>query len=127
VYRIAIISALTFLSVVPAFQLGIIYGFYALNKVQITNEYCVNIDKPQLMCSGKCYVNEIVAPANDTGTSKAQLPISLDFQQITPCLIDDNLLPAFGVRSYSQPLPAILNKTLYKWLFAAAVFKPPKV
>ena len=59
-YRIALISILCFLAVVPAFRLSIIYGCYELNKEHITNTYCVNIDEPVLMCSGKCYVNDII-------------------------------------------------------------------
>ena len=83
-YRIALISILCFLAVVPAFRLSIIYGCYELNKEHITNTYCVNIDEPVLMCSGKCYVNDIIAESSADDGTQAPLPVADDLRPITP-------------------------------------------
>lgn len=31
---------------------------YQLNKVEITNKFCVNKDKPKLNCNGKCHLKK---------------------------------------------------------------------
>lgn len=59
-YRIVFILILCFFVVVFVFWLSIIYGCYEFNKEYIINIYCVNIDEFVLMCSGKCYVNDII-------------------------------------------------------------------
>lgn len=38
-------------------QLGIV-GWYELNKASITQKFCINKDKPQLHCNGKCHLKK---------------------------------------------------------------------
>jgi hypothetical protein len=43
---------------------------YALNKERITELYCVNKARPQLMCNGKCHLAKQLRKADD-GDKKA--------------------------------------------------------
>ena len=38
-------------------QLGML-TYYSINVDSITEEYCVNKDKPELCCKGKCYITK---------------------------------------------------------------------
>ena len=44
-------------------QLGIL-GYYQANKEYITRNFCVNKDKPQLHCNGKCHLKKLIKKAD---------------------------------------------------------------
>lgn len=44
---------------------------YALNYEKITTELCQNIDKPELLCNGFCYLKEEVKHENNFSKDKA--------------------------------------------------------
>ena len=55
-------------------QLGIV-GWYELNKRSITEQYCVNKNKPQMHCNGKCHLKKQLDNTNsrqDPQTSSSQ-------------------------------------------------------
>jgi len=125
-YRIALISILCLLAVVPALRLSIIYGCYELNKEHITNTYCVNIDEPVLMCSGKCYVNDIIAESSADDGAQAPLPVVEDLRPITPFFPEGFCCAAIIAVRDGQPLPVIFTENLHHRLYAASIFKPPR-
>ena len=121
-----VISMLCLLTVVPALRLSIIYGAYELNKTQITEAYCINIDKPALMCSGKCYVNDIIAQSAASDSDQAPLPAVEDLRPIVPFFPECSCLPPLVVAQQGQSLPVIADEALRQRLYTAAVFKPPR-
>lgn len=126
-FRIALISILGLLSVVPALRLSIIYGCYELNKEHITNTYCVNINEPVLMCSGKCYVNDIIAESSTEDGTQAPLPAVEDLRPIIPFFTENTCCAATIAVRDGQPLPAIFTENLHHRLYAASIFKPPQI
>jgi hypothetical protein len=56
---ISILLLFAFISV--NFSKVIIWVHYELNKAQITEQYCVNKDKPMLHCCGKCQLKKKLA------------------------------------------------------------------
>lgn len=53
---IAVVLAATFLAI--TFQSAFIQISYDLNKAYIAQELCVNKDRPEMKCEGKCYLNK---------------------------------------------------------------------
>jgi len=51
---VAIVLSLVFLAVFSGSSLIVLQ--YNLNKKQIIERYCVNKDKPEMCCEGKCYL-----------------------------------------------------------------------
>jgi len=125
-FRTALISIMCLLSVVPALRLGIIYGCYELNKEHITNTYCVNINEPVLMCSGTCYVNDIIAESSAEDGAQAPLPAVEDLRPIIPFFTEGLCCTATIAVRDRQPLPAIFTENLHHRLYADSIFKPPR-
>ena len=47
-----------FLFLLPQVSNTVVWLNYELNKESITQEFCVNKDKPELKCNGKCHLAE---------------------------------------------------------------------
>lgn len=86
------------------FQLGLI-AYYTLNADEIEAEYCVNKDKPDLCCKGRCYISgELDKTAN-------QMPDNRCFEErdIPFFIIPEfKSIPRLGLslKSNSNTLPA---------------------
>lgn len=51
-------------------QLGFL-TYYSLNAENIEAQYCVNKDKPEMCCKGKCYISKQLNPiSSEAPTSK---------------------------------------------------------
>lgn len=57
VIRTIFISLFIGLVLLQTFDKATIIIHYQMNKDYIIENFCVNIDEPELMCSGKCYLS----------------------------------------------------------------------
>jgi len=92
--------------------------YYELFQEQLTQNFCVNLHRPQLMCAAKCYLND---QFEELETNKSKLPlldaqkqelshlpfqfdnqINIDISQ-TPFLINANYLMCFS-QNYTSKL-----------------------
>lgn len=62
----------------PAYQIAEI-GYYELNIDYIIKNYCVNKDKPEMHCNGKCYLNKQLNKLRVPGIDKTSPSISDSF------------------------------------------------
>lgn len=51
---------------------------YAINKEYIAENFCINKDKPEMHCDGKCFLAEKLKAAQD---KKEQQPGAIDFSR----------------------------------------------
>jgi hypothetical protein len=81
---------------------------YNLNKAYVSKVLCVNRDKPQMHCDGKCFLKkELNRNADDQRNdqhSTASVSLLLFFEQLT----DKFIFPAADVISPGQ-IPALLS------------------
>ncbi len=119
------VISLGLLMMVPAFHLNLIYTLYHFNKTYIAQKYCVNLDQPALMCSGKCYINKVIAQTQDQ-QSDSPLPRSKDKISVFLFPPPEMEKPAYRVFSFCRldiPLPT----PAYEHLFIPSIFHPPRV
>lgn len=97
-------------------------GVYLLNQDFITETFCVNKDKPELSCNGKCHLKDMVAMAEDDKAGDSQLGIEF------------TMLPVFFEKTEAyMPKPSFNSvKTSYviQVLFASyhhGAFHPPEI
>ena len=51
---------------------------YLVNYDKISNEYCVNIERPELLCNGVCYLKEQISKTvNDEQNDDNKIQVSL--------------------------------------------------
>lgn len=91
-----------------------------MNKDYISKVLCINIDKPQLNCNGKCFLTKKIAEAEKKQQNqerKAHKDIS---QQIM-------LIPSFNISFLKDKSPKkiIAYQNNYKFTNAKSLFHPP--
>ena len=101
-----------------------VYLSYQFNKEYIATHLCVNKDKPELACQGKCVLMKKLALLNKKDNSeKENIPsyYSLTFKYIhTPFL----RVKKYGTdisKHFSKPTPS-----LYAYLFYTSILHPPQ-
>lgn len=114
------------LSFRPVYYLGQV-AYYELNIDYIIQTYCVNVDKPELQCNGKCHLAKQLQLETDTNQDS-------DLNALT---VIEGFFPIFNQeRSYIIPENTdyfILNKPVdfynkrYNHSAIFSQFKPPQV
>lgn len=103
-----------------SFQQASLFGVYLLNEEYITAQFCINKDKPELKCNGKCHMAEVMALQNEANEN-------LKFAQ--------NLIIPVYYSTYTLELPpALLRKyksgmkeTVLLTIYESEHFQPPRV
>lgn len=73
-------------------KLGVL-AWYELNKDYVADVLCINKDKPDLQCNGKCYLNKQLKKADNlTGQSEKNLPQKEKEVEIITYLLSDAFL-----------------------------------
>ncbi len=102
-----------------------ILTWFKINQKEITELFCINKNKPELACDGKCYLKYKLQKATDSenNTSSTANPIIKQVQEeyfIGPILIFQNILTAKQVYFHT-------HKNLYFHQVLFSNFHPPKV
>ncbi|TBV26068.1 hypothetical protein DMZ43_09185 [Meridianimaribacter sp. CL38] len=99
--------------------------YYELNIDYIIETYCINKDKPELECNGKCHLaTQIQKASNDSGKGKSHQMVFEAFypvfvQQIANEEITPSQLMFFKAK---QPIYYVNN---YSHLIDYSIYKPP--
>jgi hypothetical protein len=97
---------------------SIILANYEINKAEITAKYCVNKDKPQMHCCGKCLLKRKLAEQEE----QQKLPTFPDIK--TDITIVHNAHSIFKVHPVSY-FPLYVLSTLSTQFESTGVFHPP--
>lgn len=98
----------------------------AYNKAYIANELCENRFEPELMCSGRCYIQEVTSAALGQEQDGATVPATEEIRTgLSPFLMAHNVL------SVERVLPTTLSAptgafVLRSQLLSSGVFHPPR-
>lgn len=104
-------------------KLGIV-AWYEANKNYITENFCINKDKPELNCCGKCHLRKELKKVDDNGNSKKQnekTEKSETVAFIIPESLQDSRLAALPDLSIQHPA----GQHLFDSGIPIAVFRPP--
>lgn len=111
------------LMLLQTFSREVIVVDYQVHKARITELFCVNKDKPQLQCNGKCHLakqlrkasdSESKAPGSGFAKVKYEVIVPFRFQVISPVRIP------LSVQRYAPTASA-----LYAFSPMHGVFHPP--
>lgn len=100
-----------------------LYAIYEYDKAVFIDLFCVNTDRPQLQCDGKCKLAEMQREKDERKADDMLKQIQVDaptfFPAKTLSLVDLQMLTVD-----TQILPAYYNH-LYSYLFSSRLLKPP--
>ncbi|WP_178984819.1 hypothetical protein [Winogradskyella helgolandensis] len=119
-------TATLFLALFMLLKPTIPFVEYAAFYDYIKNELCVNKDKPELACNGKCHLKQELAKASDSEKSNDKNHSSSTEQHVVFYQdIFDNNLVVVSKEQNSQIEPSY-NK-IYEFDFMNFIFHPPLV
>jgi hypothetical protein len=120
-YVKSILSLLLLFSfLIVSMSKSIIFVNYEINKTEITAKYCINKDKPQMHCCGKCLLKKKLAEQEANQNFPTFPDIKTDIQLF--CSESFDFLNFPEIRNHNIA-PANLN--LHSQFEGMSVFHPP--
>ncbi len=105
-----------FKPVLPVVEYVVLYDY-------IKNELCVNKDKPELACNGKCHLAKELTHASDTDSDKNRTQFaSAEIQLIFYQAIEE--VSYVLVYSYNEKT-VVSTENYYTFSFTNFLFRPP--
>ena len=102
---------------------------YQLNKKYIAEVLCVNKDKPEMHCNGKCHLKKQLKKANNLPEKQQQ-----EQPQTPPPLKSDPVITVLFLHKYQEILIQSCKKVIvpyiiihYNFEFVSSIFHPPKI
>jgi hypothetical protein len=97
---------------------------YAINQDYIAEFLCINKDKPELKCNGKCHLKKEIKKAQEE-THKS-LSINIEDYPISPVYnFNSSLNKTFISSTYKSVFYSYTKKYIY--LYISDIFHPPQV
>lgn len=112
---------------VQSWKIPIVYAWYYVNKTEITDRFCINKARPELLCSGKCYVQKVIVEyESSTEDWKSLATKSIDKRTIT--LIKNNhSIDLSSLDESTIKAPTFRYLFNYSHTIDMMVFRPPRV
>lgn len=113
------------LMMVSMMKTTILSTFYQYDKASFIEMFCVNKNRPQLNCDGKCYLAKMQKEQNEKRASDFLKHLQLEviyFSSANPFTFPNNNLSFPTVKAN---LPFDYSRT-YSFLYSAKLAKPPQ-
>ncbi len=119
-YSILLILTLSFGFILKTFTIV----NYHINKTNFIQEFCINTEKPELKCEGKCHLTEQLKSTEEQ-SSNSQLP-----ETITQFEISSFIVPDFFIANKNSTISVNNDFVRYKKTnilngFRFSIFRPP--
>lgn len=101
---------------------GFMISFYLVDNSSFTELFCVNQDKPEMECNGKCELSKL----NEDSTTKEK-PSNLDFLQRQLVLFFNPLQRLEVLQFFEEKKPAIAYLNNYKYQHIQRITHPPSL
>ncbi len=122
--RVKITSLLlAFLVLVNTLFVALTYTYYYLDQSDFIQQFCVNKDKPELKCNGKCHLKKVTKENNSTENPSSKKIIVKELLFFLENLSQFELSIVKNNWSSVQ----IEYSNLYKYLHQYQFYHPPKV
>ena len=123
--RIIVILLLLVFSLRPMYYLGCL-AYYGANINAIIEQFCVNKDRPQLQCDGKCFLAEQLNEASESNQDSGNKFLNSLFESFIPIYVFTHPEIKFKNHYTNSSSENVFGyKNHYTFLSEGADFKPP--
>lgn len=126
-----LVGILIMILVAPFAMKCYIYADYHTSLDSIIKELCVNKDKPEMQCNGKCYLNKQIAIVDgiDADSEKVPLPSSpsQEKQDVSLFFLTVNNFYSIEDLFFTYNNLESLYLINYEHLSTSSLFIPPKI
>jgi len=116
-----IVFVLAFLVLSNTFYVALTYTYYFVDPSGFTAQFCVNTDKPEMKCNGKCHLKEV--SKKDATNDKE--PAKMMATKEVVLFIQEKEKIDFGFIIYVKKENKIYSN-LYSYLGEYALYHPPQ-
>ena len=112
------------LILINIFSLALLKVHYELNKDFITENYCINIDKPELNCDGQCHLDELLKIVSNDNHQNTEIPsgYNLNLISIEFFFSEITYLPSMEIENIKSESRYLNN---YTFLNTFCLERPP--
>ncbi len=100
------------------------YLSFTMNQEYISENLCINISKPQLMCNGACFLTEKLATSKEKEQTSS-LPVPDNSPSFSSFLVAPLVVLSFNFIGIKSTISTALNMG-YCSDFITLLFRPPK-
>lgn len=118
-------TALVSLMLVCLMKNGILYAVYGFNQKVFIELFCINKDRPDLHCDGKCELSKMFREKQKENASRILVQLQLENQFFPPSFSFD--FPETSHPPKSENVPATILPDTYSFDFIKKSAKPPEV
>ncbi|GAA3522814.1 hypothetical protein GCM10022393_41850 [Aquimarina addita] len=98
--------------------------YFQLNVDYIIENYCINKERPQLQCNGKCYLMNQLSEQNPLGETDGTIRISESF---FPLYFQDTTVDtSISLLNNTSGIVQSSYSYLYSFLYSGEIDPPPK-
>ncbi|WP_346883479.1 hypothetical protein [uncultured Algibacter sp.] len=108
----------------PAYNMGCV-AYFELNIDYIIETYCINKEKPELKCNGKCHLATQLAKTSQD-SSKGNTYLSLIYETFVPVYFQDYKSPDLFLDTSAIMAPNWSYVNLHKTIFFNCFYRPPQ-
>lgn len=100
------------------------YGYFYLNQEYITDLFCINKDKPEILCSGKCYLKASLAENQEEKEEKS----SRTQQEERPIYLLPIVIQRLNFENdiHIERVTNAYQSTFYSFQHLEDIFHPPQ-
>lgn len=111
----------------PSWRMGLVWVWFKANQTFIAKELCINRDRPELSCNGKCFLmtkmREVHRQGHDNFVNGLENLLGKDLVYVFQAFTLHLLQPASAVQHKSH----FFYRTSLSILHTLALIKPPAV
>ena len=124
--KILLSISLSLIILVQTWDVALIWAYYRFNQDYIAETFCINKVEPELLCSGKCYVSDLIIEKSATTPNNWFVNIIQEFTGQSIFWIDQAGAFFAKTSSWRDSMPSALSFDFYSFLFHQSLLDPPR-
>lgn len=103
------------------FQVSITYAYYYASPLDFIEQFCKNIDKPELQCNGKCHLKEVATKSSTEDKAPSEY---ITFKDFSVFVVSNFSYQLFKIKKNNKKIFQYNN--LYTFIENPSIYHPPK-
>lgn len=103
-----------------------LYFWYQVGNGSFEKAFCINIDRPEMNCNGKCYLSKLLKQQREEERKEIPNPNSEEERFRTVYFSGNTNTDNTALVFYTTLSPTFQRENLHGRLFSPAIFHPPR-
>jgi len=123
-YQKVVFSFVLFLALFwNTFYVSLTYAYYFVDQPGFIEQFCENIEKPEMKCDGKCHLKDVV----EKKTTKEDVPVNMIVLEETTLFFKKITNPNLKGNIFEEKKQFIWYSNFYSYTDGYSIDRPPEV